>query len=341
MKITQLPNATAVTETDIAVIVQEGETRQIPRTLFAPTPPDGLQLDGNTLCLTENGVPVGTGAELPTVTVDAELSAVSENPVQNKAVKAYVDGERLHKIVDCPAFTNQPTVVGGLHEDFKPWNETYYYVHILDSASGTFQLMALKNDTSTIIDQTFTLADLNTGNSGTLKENSPIDFMFVGSDWQMRSAGVSVISAFLQGAKNISIQLSGYSNNSGYFHICYLDGFKDSDYIYSGTLTSFYNGANGFLFSNTNISAKNVFVSFDANLQVGQKTMNVYGTCSSQKAKDDNMFASDGSKNVIPINGVCWREGFADFEKDCISNFQIRIDGIFRNGFEFEVTGRK
>lgn len=114
-KITQLPNATTVTDTDIAVIVQEGETRQIPRTLLAPTPPDdlqkdgntirlsvngetvgngveipnppdGLQFDGNTLHLTENGVPVGTGAELPTVTVDTELSDTSENPVQNKAV---------------------------------------------------------------------------------------------------------------------------------------------------------------------------------------------------------------------------------------------------------------
>lgn len=117
MKITQLPNATAVTETDIAVIVQEGETRQIPRTLLAPTPPDDLQndgntlrlsvngetvgngveipnppddlqLDGNTLHLTENGVPVGTGAELPTVTVDTDLSDTSENPVQNKAVSS-------------------------------------------------------------------------------------------------------------------------------------------------------------------------------------------------------------------------------------------------------------
>lgn len=38
------------------------------------------------LQLTANGVPVGEGAELPTVTVDAELSAASENPVQNKAV---------------------------------------------------------------------------------------------------------------------------------------------------------------------------------------------------------------------------------------------------------------
>lgn len=119
-KITQLPKATAVTDSDIAVIVQDGETRQIPRTMLAPpapddlqkdgnaiflsvggetvgngieipNPPDGLQLDGNTLHLTENGVLIGTGAELPTpVTVDSAMSEASENPVQNKAITAAI-----------------------------------------------------------------------------------------------------------------------------------------------------------------------------------------------------------------------------------------------------------
>lgn len=47
MKITQLPKATAVTDSDIAVIVQDGETRQIPRTLLVPpsVSPDWLQND--------------------------------------------------------------------------------------------------------------------------------------------------------------------------------------------------------------------------------------------------------------------------------------------------------
>ncbi len=61
MKITQLPKATAVTDSDIAVIVQDGETRQIPRTLLAPP-----------------------------VTVDAEMSETSENSVQNKAITAAI-----------------------------------------------------------------------------------------------------------------------------------------------------------------------------------------------------------------------------------------------------------
>lgn len=46
-KITQLPKATAVTDSDIAVIVQDGETRQIPRALLVPpaVSPDWSQSD--------------------------------------------------------------------------------------------------------------------------------------------------------------------------------------------------------------------------------------------------------------------------------------------------------
>lgn len=348
MKITELPKATTINDTDIAVIVQDGETKQVPKSVLAPTVP-----------------------------IDTEMSDTSENPVQNKVAKAYTDektkatptdialtdnilqltangesvGEGLdvsslfgsHKrtIVNCPAFTNQPTVEGDLKEEFKPWNETYYFVHILDSTAGTFQLMALKDDTSTVIDQTFTLADLNTGNSGTLKENSPVDFISVGTDWKMRSAGVTVISIKLSKATNVDLKLSGYTNNSGYFHICYLNGFNALDYMYSGFLSTIYAGNSGFLFSNQNIVGKNVFVSMNAKINVGQKTMNVCGSCSAQQMKDEDMYANQSGKTVLPIAGTCWRKGNADFERAYISDFQIRFDGILRNGFEIEVTGRE
>lgn len=61
-KITELPKATAVNDTDIAVIVQDGETKQVPKSVFAPTVP-----------------------------IDTEISEISENPVQNKVIKAYTD----------------------------------------------------------------------------------------------------------------------------------------------------------------------------------------------------------------------------------------------------------
>lgn len=61
MRITKLPKATMTKEDDITLIVQDGETRQIPRTLLAPP-----------------------------VTVDAEMSETSENSVQNKAITAAI-----------------------------------------------------------------------------------------------------------------------------------------------------------------------------------------------------------------------------------------------------------
>ncbi|MGN0562390.1 MAG: hypothetical protein ACI4K6_06245 [Candidatus Fimenecus sp.] len=62
MKITELPKATAINDTDIAVIVQDGETKQVPKSVLAPTVP-----------------------------IDTEMSDTSENPVQNKVAKAYTD----------------------------------------------------------------------------------------------------------------------------------------------------------------------------------------------------------------------------------------------------------
>lgn len=65
MKITQLPKATAVTDSDIAVIVQDGETRQIPRTLLTSPAPDDLQKDGNMVRLSVGGETVGNGVIIP------------------------------------------------------------------------------------------------------------------------------------------------------------------------------------------------------------------------------------------------------------------------------------
>lgn len=62
MKITELPKATSVNDTDIAVIVQDGETKQVPKSVLAPTVP-----------------------------IDTAMSDTSENPVQNKVAKAYTD----------------------------------------------------------------------------------------------------------------------------------------------------------------------------------------------------------------------------------------------------------
>lgn len=65
MRITKLPEAIGVNDADVTIIVQDGETRQIPRSTFIGTVPTDLQIADNHLQLTANGEAVGEGAELP------------------------------------------------------------------------------------------------------------------------------------------------------------------------------------------------------------------------------------------------------------------------------------
>lgn len=83
MKISELPKATAATDEDIAVIVQDGETRQIPRKTFVGDVPEDLAIVEGKLRLTAGGEAIGTGVALPkTVTVSefapTEIAAVTD-----------------------------------------------------------------------------------------------------------------------------------------------------------------------------------------------------------------------------------------------------------------------
>lgn len=83
MKISELPKATAATDEDIAVIVQDGETRQIPRKTFVGKVPDDLAIVEGKLRLTAGGEAIGTGVALPkTVTVSeftpTEIEAITD-----------------------------------------------------------------------------------------------------------------------------------------------------------------------------------------------------------------------------------------------------------------------
>lgn len=79
-KITELPNATAVNDTDLVPIVQDGETKQIPRGLFIQTPPDDLKITNNLLQLSANGEAVGAGITVATPTfVESTVNSLAEN----------------------------------------------------------------------------------------------------------------------------------------------------------------------------------------------------------------------------------------------------------------------
>ncbi len=94
--------------------------------------------------------------------------------------------------VNTPIWTNQPTYAGVLDLD----TSDYYYVTLKDTdgtalPAGQFKLMPLYGKYAEAYETVFTLADLKTGNSGTLAENLPVEFT---TDYKMRTAGVSTVS---------------------------------------------------------------------------------------------------------------------------------------------------
>lgn len=85
MKISELPKATAATDEDIAVIVQDGETRQIPRKTFVGDVPDDLAIVEGKLRLTAGGEAIGAGVALPKTVTFSEFTPTE--------IAAITDGE--------------------------------------------------------------------------------------------------------------------------------------------------------------------------------------------------------------------------------------------------------
>ncbi len=142
-KISKLPKADTVKDTDLAVIVQDGVTKQIQRKLLVPKPPDDLQIADSHLQLTANGEAVGNGVQLPKVTVDAELSTDSENPVQNKAISAALHDVKQSASSDCANALKKTVSVSGetTIEDVAPLSK----LHIHGAQAGQTVTVRGKN----------------------------------------------------------------------------------------------------------------------------------------------------------------------------------------------------
>lgn len=97
MKISELPVAEKVNNDDVFPVVQDGETKKAVKAALKIPDDVGVTDEGN-LILTAGGGQIGAGVLLPKTEVDTEMSATSENPVQNKVAKAYVDNSSLHII---------------------------------------------------------------------------------------------------------------------------------------------------------------------------------------------------------------------------------------------------
>ncbi|MCH5190476.1 MAG: hypothetical protein J1F37_07940 [Oscillospiraceae bacterium] len=93
MKISQLPQAAAVSNDDLLPIVQNGETKKVDRKTLVGDVPDDVSITDGKLQLTAKGEPVGVGVDLPAPTVDQTVTENSKNAVSGGAVKTYVDGK--------------------------------------------------------------------------------------------------------------------------------------------------------------------------------------------------------------------------------------------------------
>ncbi|MEG1886493.1 MAG: hypothetical protein RR177_00040 [Oscillospiraceae bacterium] len=150
------------------------------------------------------------------IVIDTAMSDTSQNMVQNKVIKSYVDAvdnakanksNGLSYTVDTPVWTNQPQIVGGgaLLVDFEAFADNYYFATLKDTTgaalpTGQFKLMLNKDGYAAAINQRFNLPGLNTGNSGALTENTVVDFKTIGAAWQMRSGSVGTVKFNLPAA---------------------------------------------------------------------------------------------------------------------------------------------
>ncbi len=152
-------------------------------------------------------------------------------------------------VVNTAAWTNQPTYEGELSSDF---NTTDYYYVTLKNTDGTalpegqFKLMDFYDQYADAYDTVFTLANLATGSSGTLKENTPVEFVVIGTNFvRMRPAGVSMATInigknFQSDIRRITTKVNGSFIKmaaSHYFNIYYTTTKNVSNY-HSGAATT-------------------------------------------------------------------------------------------------------
>lgn len=280
--------------------------------------------------------------------IDTAMSETSVNPVQNKTVKSYVDGNKTTTIVNTPAFTNQPTITGALNSAFVNWKSSYYFVHIINATAGTFQLMTDFNTPSSVIAQTFTLSGLNTGNSGVLTENTFVDFLEIGTNWKMRMAGVSRLDiGSCLGYKEIEINANGLVKFGGacFSPLSVFNTLNTSNYKFlANDINGIYTGgtsyASGFWNGSGTVSGKLFSYNLNAKLTKNTKTLDLTGIFSAGLLTAKNPIARTVKQNIFPINTYAFEQDGANMPD--FNSFALYLDagsaGVgFLNGFELVV----
>lgn len=116
-----------------------------------------------------------------------------------------------------------------------------------DLPANQFKLIYFKDCPASMINQVFTLADLNTGIE-TLIENFVVDFKQVGIGWQLRNGGYYSISLDTN-SKNIKIR-TNMLLPSNYYLYMKLSPYNTVNYYTYSMVSGGYSGINGFLMGN-------------------------------------------------------------------------------------------
>jgi hypothetical protein len=201
--------------------------------------------------------------------------------------------------------------------------------------SGQFKLMLWQNAPASAINQIFSLASLATGNSGTLAENTEVDFKTIGINYALRLHFLSslleiAIDGNLQ-TNNFSICISGQIRTSQYLYLNFIP--FTSNYRYIGNVGN-YEGGNGFLLSPIGIAYKKIIMEeFSANIIRCKKTTqaNVVRTNFAS-----NTLTGSPTINSATVCGVSYKSDKSDI--DTIPITKLSLTGVrYANGTEITI----
>lgn len=263
----------------------------------------------------------------------------------NSKVVQMPEVQKISTIVSNPDFTTQPAINGGgnLDASFERWETNFYYVTLKDTTgvalpSGQFKLTLTKDGYATAVNQLFLLTSLATGNSGTLAENTAIDFSAIGVSWKMRLRYVMSISINLTGNLQLSdmqIDVSGTINQTHYLYVR-LTPFNTTDYSTLSNVGT-YNGDTGFLFGNS-IGQTKKFIFNSTLLRLLRKTKEISAIYQYSHFGSDTLSGTTTS-TPLATNGILYAKSRANINTTPITNIFIWANNVmqFANGTEITI----
>lgn len=224
------------------------------------------------------------------------------------------------------AWNNQPNLDEG--DGTGLTLNTVYYVHIVDSASGRFKLSTVRGNSNFTLSSIFRLNNLNTGNYGYLRENTPVMLTSISPVFLFKLAGDYGLELSVPNAKAYEISI---------------DGIKDGDEIFyllvsSNTDVMYHNGNDlgirGIKIGTGTLSGDKIYQNVFMRLSKGSKNMVAsYDYVAMREggvgASEPDNISLSGSGYAIPT--------FIFSSPISISKISLNSDSMMLNGFTLTV----